>query len=231
MLLRWMKHTFQDGPAFEKYRDAFIDENRVIFDIACEAVEKANAAAERMHTDVNRIDFTVVDLETTGFFPDLGDEVLSIGACRNEKQFYDTCSAFKPVPPFIEELTGLKQQQINLSPSFPEILTSYLSFQEGSVQAAYPASFDLPFLQELLKRWQMPPLLVPGLDILELSRKTADKPDHRLDKWVSDLKLSTRRHHALEDASAASTVLDYLFRQKRYHYLEEVPGYMAPGSY
>ncbi|QPC46501.1 hypothetical protein G8O30_05730 [Mangrovibacillus cuniculi] len=84
------------------------------------------------------ITYTVFDLETTGFYPHMGDEVLSIGAVKvkdgqvlKSQQFYEVVKPFGKVSSFIKKLTGLTEDELGNGISFSEALNRFLEFAEG----------------------------------------------------------------------------------------------------
>ena len=75
--------------------------------------------------DVNLDEFIVIDVETTGL--DLyNDKIIEISAVKfkNKKiidKFTKLINPNKKIPPFIENLTGITNQDVSDSPEFNEI--------------------------------------------------------------------------------------------------------------
>ncbi|CAM3738462.1 3'-5' exonuclease [Alkalicoccus chagannorensis] len=154
----------------------------------------------------------VYDLETTGFYPQAGDEMISIGAVRSDgSRFYSLVRPSCPVPPVVEELTGITEEHLQEAPSFPAVMYDFAVFCRGCLPAAYPASFDHAFLQHLLKRWDLPLWHKPCLDIQGIYQHDFPDADARLQKASSAAGFTQQRpHHALEDAEAAFAVFRYV---------------------
>lgn len=94
--------------------------------------------------------FVVIDLETTGNSPDQGARMIQIGAVKVEgctitdrfSTFVDPCCS---IPPFITELTGITDKDVEGAPVFREIATDLLAFMEGSSLVAHNVPFDKGF--------------------------------------------------------------------------------------
>jgi DNA polymerase III subunit epsilon len=158
--------------------------------------------------------FTVFDLETTGFFPKLGDEVVSIGAIKmnvNEirfpEHFYEVVFPICEVSDYIHTLTGLTNEQIENGSSFQEAFLKFLQFSKDTVLVAHPASFDVHFLQVMAKRWGFPKFQPLFIDSYFLANFLQPKVNNRLDSLVSYFNIQEKeRHHALNDAQMTAEV-------------------------
>jgi DNA polymerase III subunit epsilon len=161
-------------------------------------------------------DFTVVDVETTGWSPDRAG-ITEIGAVRVRRgeviaEFTSLVNPGTPVPAQITELTGISDPMLALAPPVAAVLPGLLAFAEGSVLIAHNAPFDIAFLTAACAAAG---LSWPGyavLDTLRLARYLVATPDE-----VPDCKLRTLAvyfgapvqpsHRALDDARATATVL------------------------
>jgi DNA polymerase III subunit epsilon len=161
-------------------------------------------------------DFTVVDVETTGWSPDRAG-ITEIGAVRVRRgeviaEFTSLVNPGTPVPAPITELTGISDPMLALAPPVAAVLPGLLAFAEGSVLIAHNAPFDIAFLTAACAAAG---LSWPGyavLDTLRLARYLVATPDE-----VPDCKLRTLAgyfgapvqpsHRALDDARATATVL------------------------
>src|ERR1700727_950956 len=165
------------------------------------------------------LDFTVVDVETTGWAPeDAG--ITEIGAVRVHGdtmigEFGSLVNPGTPVPPAITELTGISDQMLTSAPPVAAVLPGLLAFAEGSVLAAHNAPFDLAFLTAACagigRAW-------PGFEVLDTVRLAT--PLMATPQEVPDRKLATLdrffgtpvrpSHRALDDARATAVVLGEL---------------------
>jgi len=183
--------------------------------------------AELGERELNELEFVVVDLETTGWSPDVA-AITEIGAVRVRPgprrgepvcwgEFASLVNPGMPVPPSIEDLTGISDWMLAAAPRLAEVLPGLLEFARGGVLVAHNAPFDLGFLVaacgELGLAW-------PGFTVLDtvmLARRLMN-PDE-----VPDCKLgtlagffcapTTPSHRALADARATAHVLGWLIRR------------------
>jgi DNA polymerase III epsilon subunit-like protein len=192
-------------------------------------------------TELSQVEFAVVDLETTGWSPEVAaiTEIAAVrvtgagavgwgsrrsrgaGARRGEfvrkGEFASLVDPGVPVPPGIAELTGITDSMLAAAPRLGAVLPRLLEFSRGCVLVAHNAPFDLRFLVagcgDCGVAW-------PGFTVLDtvmLARRVMD-PDE-----VADCKLGTLAgffgartapsHRALADARATADVLSWLVRR------------------
>jgi DNA polymerase-3 subunit epsilon len=99
----------------------------------------------------------VLDFETTGLSPDMGDRAIEIGAVRLERgQVVDRFQALmnpgKPVSAFIENYTGITNRMLNQAAPCDEVMHEFSDFMGDSNLVAHNASFDKRFLDAELGR-------------------------------------------------------------------------------
>ena len=136
------------------------------------------------------LDFTIVDVETTGWSPDKAG-ITEIGAVRMRQgtvvaEFTSLVNPGTPVPAPITELTGISDPMLAPAPPAAAVLPGLLAFAEGSVLAAHNAAFDLRFLTAACAAAGLP---WPGFEVLDtvrLARHLMAIPDE-----VPDCKLGT----------------------------------------
>jgi DNA polymerase-3 subunit epsilon len=165
------------------------------------------------------LDFTVVDVETTGWAPDDAG-ITEIGAVRVHDgrvvaEFGSLVNPGRPVPAPITELTGIDDQMLTGAPPVAAVMPGLLAFARGSVLVAHNAPFDLRFLTAACAGMG---LGWPGFEVLDtvrLARHLMSSPQE-----VPDRKLATLAgffgtpvrpsHRALDDARATADVLGRL---------------------
>ncbi|WP_081589006.1 3'-5' exonuclease [Paraglaciecola psychrophila] len=99
----------------------------------------------------------VLDFETTGLSPNMGDRAIEIGAVRLERgQVVDRFQALmnpgKPVSAFIENYTGITNRMLNRAAPCDEVMHEFSDFMGDSNLVAHNASFDKRFLDAELGR-------------------------------------------------------------------------------
>ncbi len=165
------------------------------------------------------LDFTVVDVETTGWAPEDAD-ITEVGAVRVHggtviAEFGSLVNPGKPVPEVITDLTGISDQMLTSAPPVAAVLPRLLAFAEGSVLAAHNAPFDLRFLTAACaaagRDW-------PGFEVLDTVRLARhlmatpqEVPDRKLATLATFFGTPVRpSHRALDDARATAVVLGEL---------------------
>jgi DNA polymerase III subunit epsilon len=165
------------------------------------------------------LDFTVVDVETTGWEPEEAS-ITEIGAVRVRAgrmvaEFSSLVNPGMPVPAPITELTGISDQMLISAPPVARVLPGLLAFARGSVLAAHNAPFDLRFLTAACTGMGLDWPSFEVLDTVRLARHLMATPQE-----VPDRKLATLArffatpvrpsHRALDDARSTAAVLGRL---------------------
>jgi ATP-dependent DNA helicase DinG len=155
--------------------------------------------------------FVVVDLETTGNNPKKGDKIIQFAAVVIEdgkitESFSSLINPERPIPAFIEELTGLEDEMVKDAPLFAEIAPRVNALLEGAYFVAHNVLFDLSFLQEELIQAGFEGFYGSVLDTVEMARiifPTAD--GYKLsDLAVRENLKHDRPHQADSDAQVTA---------------------------
>src|ERR1700749_4710690 len=180
------------------------------------------AVSDARDVPLASLDFTVVDVETTGWAPDVAG-ITEIGAVRVHDgrvvaEYSSLVNPGTPVPPAITELTGISDQMLASAPPVAAVLPGLLAFAQGSVLAAHNAPFELRFLTAACagmgREW-------PGFEVLDtvrLARHLMASPQEVPDRKLSTLALFfgtpvRPSHRALDDARATAAVLGELLQR------------------
>jgi DNA polymerase-3 subunit alpha (Gram-positive type) len=104
--------------------------------------------------------FCVIDLETTGGNPET-EKIIEIGMVRIEGRRITEERSFlinpqKEIPDFVQKLTGIKKADVEFCPKIEEVIDEIVSFIGDSILVAHNTSFDVPFLNSVLKKLQRP---------------------------------------------------------------------------
>lgn len=167
------------------------------------------------------VTYTVFDLETTGLIPEVGHEIISIGAvqikgvhyCRKEK-FYRIVRPIRPVPGVITELTGLDREKIMHGQTFIDAFAAFFEYSRDTVLVAHPAKFDVRFLQTMLKRWKLPSYQPYVIDSQQIAKWVLPRQNCQLDSLIRHYTIDyLERHHALNDAIMTAELFEYLLNE------------------
>ncbi|MGE5618384.1 MAG: exonuclease domain-containing protein [Sphingomonadaceae bacterium] len=162
---------------------------------------------------LEELTYTIVDLETTGLKPQ-GNGItevccLRLVGGRVVDRFTTLVNPGRPIPPFIETMTGISDDMVRDAPRFGEILPQLLEFLGDSVLVAHNAPFDLSFLNYALYCNGRRSLHNPVVDTCRLARRLLpDLPRANLDAVTCHLGISVQdRHRASGDAEATAELL------------------------
>lgn len=164
---------------------------------------------------LSELAYAVFDTETTGFHPDAGDEVLSIGAVRvlhgrllRQEVFERLVDPGRAVPPGSTQVHGITDEMVHGQPGLDEVLPVFARFCDDTVLVGHNVGFDLSFLRRAESRTGVR-FTQPVLDTLLLD--AALHPDHErhsleaiADRFGLDV---LGRHTALGDALLTGEVL------------------------
>ena len=162
----------------------------------------------------------VIDLETTGNSPKKGEKIIQLSAVIIEggkiiDQFTSFVSPGKPIPAFIEELTGINDDMVKDAPSFHEIAPKILELLDHGIFVAHNVQFDLSFLQAELEEAGYNPFKGPAFDTVELAKVALPSADSfKLTELSNSLNLShVRPHQADSDAYVTAEILLYFVEE------------------
>jgi DNA polymerase III epsilon subunit-like protein len=183
--------------------------------------------------DLSRLEFAVVDLETTGWSPKAA-AITEIAAVRVKRagevgggrrpgelvrqgEYASLVNPDMPVPPGIVDLTGITDWMLAAAPRLGAVLPGLLDFARGCVLVAHNAPFDLGFLMAGCGDCGLAWPGFPVLDTVMLARQVMDPdevPDCKLGTLASFFGARTApSHRALADARATADVLGWLIRR------------------
>jgi DNA polymerase III subunit epsilon len=171
------------------------------------------------------VDFAVIDLETTGWSPRAA-AITEVAAVRvrgggRRGEFASLVNPGVPVPPGIEELTGISDWMLASAPRLPAVLPGLLDFADGCVLVAHNAPFDVGFLRAACADCGLAWPRFTVLDTVMLARQLVDPdevPDCKLGTLAGFFRARTApSHRALADARATADVLGWLIRRLTHH--------------
>lgn len=105
---------------------------------------------------LDRTQFTVFDVETTGLYPYSGDKICEIAAVRISpgsnrlKKFQSLVNPERPISYGAFSVNGITDDMVKDKPAIDQVLPHFLKFIKGSVLVAYNAGFDLGFVESAL---------------------------------------------------------------------------------
>ena len=149
----------------------------------------------------------VIDFETTGLSPNMGDRTIEVGAVivHNNKIIDKFQSLMNPeikISSFIESFTGITNKMLSTAPRINEVMEKLKSFIGHHQLVAHNASFDLRFLDAELKRIRHKRENEFTCSMLTSRRIYPEAPNCKLETLVRYKKLENNgvHHRALADA-------------------------------
>lgn len=151
--------------------------------------------------------YTVVDLETTGFSTRYND-IIEIGCIKiRDGEIVDKYQTLvkppDPIPYFIECMTGIKNEMVADAPSFIEISQSVWDFLKDEIIVGHNVSFDINFLYDNFFNTFGKKFKNDWVDTLRLSRK---------------IVRGIRRHGLMELCSYFSVTIESLDNETFLHH-------------
>ena len=144
----------------------------------------SNASKQKLLTNVQRAScktavpesFVVLDIETTGLDIDK-DHIIEIAAIfvnggKRKTDFSELVISPVPIPSKVSELTGLSNKDLNNNGKIvTDVLSGLLEFIGNNPIVCHNAVFDINFIQQALRKNNMPLLRNKIIDTLPLARK------------------------------------------------------------
>ncbi len=149
----------------------------------------------------------VLDFETTGLSPNLGDRAIEVGAVKIREgavidRFQQVMNPGFRISSFIEQYTGITNQMIRKAAPCGEVMASFADFIGDSNLVAHNAAFDLRFLESELRLIGRPWSGAMACSLLVARRIYPQAPNHQLGSLVAyrQLQAEAAFHRALADS-------------------------------
>lgn len=161
----------------------------------------------------------ILDFETTGLSPNMGNSAIEIGAVRIEnsevtESFSQLMDPGFRISGFIEDYTGISNQMLNGMPTCAQVMNEFADFIEGSNLVAHNASFDKRFLDAELNQISRSYSGEFSCSMLLARRIYQSAPTHKLGDLIKYKNISADGgfHRALFDSQMTAklwiTMLD-----------------------
>lgn len=191
------------------------------------SMNKEQRKQPMLETPLSEMEYVVFDLETTGFYPMNGDEIISFGAIRmtgdriEEKQtFYSLVNPKRKIPAPITELTGITNEMAKDAPELMQTLHDFMEFVGKRLLIAHASGHDKQFLNAALWKTSRVSLNHRVLDTMLVGKWLEPRREnYSLDDLLAINGIPiTVRHHALEDSMMTAKLWqNYLRRIQAKH--------------
>ncbi|WP_462408691.1 exonuclease domain-containing protein [Neobacillus sp. Marseille-QA0830] len=192
-----------------------------------------------LSSPLNELKIVVFDLETTGFHPEKGDQVISIGAIKmtggqieEDETFYSLVKTDLPLPEGISTLTNISNEDLHSAPSASEALIKFLKFINSDILVAHHSFHEKSFMQKLtwdLLKIRFEHRIIDTSFLTRVSTPSARSLSLEEVCHISGIEIKNR-HHALGDAIMTAKVWSHylqLATEKGFHNLKEVYEYIS----
>ncbi len=131
----------------------------------------------KMLKNIEEIEFTIFDTETTGLNPFTGDRVVELAALRVKGQarlavFEALINPGREISPGAFAVNKITPQMLENAPRMAAVLPKFFDFIQGSYLCAYNAEFDVNFIKQELKLLSnLSVSIPPTLDLLGAARQ------------------------------------------------------------
>ncbi|MFC1559557.1 PolC-type DNA polymerase III [Candidatus Margulisiibacteriota bacterium] len=168
-------------------------------------LKRARETLESKYGELEKLAYTIVDLETTGLNPEQ-DEIIEVGALKVQNGevkgiFNKLVSPSKPISPEITKITGITNEMLEGENHIKPVLEEFMGFIDNSILIAHNAEFDMGFLRNNIKKWLDKDLKNEAMCTLMISRDILPGlSNHKLHTIARYFKLAVEnRHRAIGD--------------------------------
>ena len=164
----------------------------------------------------------VIDFETTGMSPVLGDRATEVAIVMLERgqvvdRFQSLMNAGVHIPSFITQLTGISNQMVATAPRAEQVMADAARFVGAAPMVAHNASFDRRYWQAELALAGRPAPQPFACTVLLSRRLYPEASSHKLGALVQRLRLAQTgaAHRAMVDAEMAAALLTQMQHELR----------------
>lgn len=197
-------------------------------------LQKEMREKDSLHTPLKQLKAVVLDFETTGFYPEKGDQILSIGAVKvhgesivADETYYSLVQSTDTIPDQITELTGIKLEDLHDAPSLATALTQFFEFSKDYLFVAHHSMHEQSFLKQATKaltRSAFQQRIVDTSLIVRIIEPTLHLKS--LEACCTHFGIEVNgRHHALHDAYMTAQLWSryiQFFQDQGYQNLREI---------
>jgi DNA polymerase-3 subunit epsilon len=164
----------------------------------------------------------VIDFETTGMSPTLGDRATEVAIVLLERgqvvdRFQSLMNAGVYIPSFITQLTGITNLMVATAPRAEQVMADAARFVGEAPMVAHNASFDRRYWQAELALAGLAAPQPFACTVLLSRRLYPEATSHKLGALVQRLRLpqTGAAHRAMVDAEMAAALLTHIQQDLR----------------
>ncbi|RSK26271.1 3'-5' exonuclease [Bacillus sp. HMF5848] len=157
---------------------------------------------------LTEITWVVLDTETTGFYPQQGDKIISVACVKikngtNHGWYESFVNPNRSIPEHITQLTGIRDEDVLKAPTLDEVMPLLLQFLNECCVVGYHIQHDVQFINHFLSRQYRSTLPQTAFELRQITEKLYKQPFPTLDDALSfhDIRCENR-HTAKGDVEA-----------------------------
>jgi len=171
---------------------------------------------------IHEATYTVFDIETTGLSVNY-DKIIEIAAVKiKNHQVVEEYSTYvnpeRPISMLTTKITSIKNSDLAVAPTIDQVIQEFYEFSKDTVMVAHNAHFDMGFIYESFKEFNIPITKMPTIDTLGIARSCYNDSLKRFNlKAVARLfKVELTQHHrAIYDTRATADIFLHMLRDIR----------------
>ncbi|MGJ7911835.1 exonuclease domain-containing protein [Neobacillus sp. LXY-1] len=175
-----------------------------------------------LDTPLQELKAVVFDIETTGFYPEQGDQVLSIGAVKmsgssilSSDTFYSLIRTDQLLSPEISSLTNIREEHLQSAPEGKDVLIQFFKFVGNQILIAHHSKHEQAFMKKLTKeliKTRFEHRIIDTSFLIRLSNPSLFSLE--LEEVCRNCMIDIKdRHHALGDAIMTAKVWSYYLKE------------------
>jgi DNA polymerase-3 subunit epsilon len=167
---------------------------------------------------IDEVPLAVLDTETTGLEPALGDRVIEIAILRLEGthltgELNELVNPGRPISPAASRVNGIYNSDLVDAPRFVDLADTVADLLDGALIVAHNAEFDAAFIAAEWTLTDRPFLLNPWACTLQLARRQYNFWRNNLRDVARELDVSYgRAHRAMGDAWTTARIFRRMIR-------------------
>lgn len=202
-------------------------------------MQKEMKKGNSLECPLEELPVIVFDLETTGFYPDKGDRIISIGAVKvigsrvlENEEFYSLINPEIPVSEDVLNLTSITEKELRAAPKTSQVLMEFMNFIGTSVLVAHHAKHEQVFMKKFTSSHlglNFEHRVIDTSFLIKLFQPVVNPLP--LEHICHECGIEViNRHHALADAKMTAQLWAFYIKktkEKGYQNLSEVYEYLS----
>ncbi|WP_249745384.1 exonuclease domain-containing protein [Mesobacillus boroniphilus] len=202
-------------------------------------LQKEMKEGNSLDCPLEELPVVVFDLETTGFYPEKGDRIISIGAVKvigstvlENEVFYSLINPEISVPTDVLKLTSITEEELLTAPKTSQALMEFLNFIGSSVLVAHHAKHEQAFMKKFTSnhlRLNFEHRVIDTSFLIRIFQPVVNSLP--LEQICLECGIEVKnRHHALADAKMAAKLWAFYIKKAQehgYQNLREVYEYLS----